>query len=154
MTPFWLHHVLQPDCRPTPPVSPSPKGPESSAAEENNHNDFEGYDDDNDDNDGDVVDTQSGTFRDCGTFCERFQRKINGYHDFLNGLKYQLQFEDERMLEVVEREGAGFWRLAQNCLSRERRMNTSRGSSPVTWERETSNAMFYRSRPRRCDRDS
>jgi hypothetical protein len=155
-TPFWLHHVLQPDSQPTPPVGPSPEG--SSPAKGNNGNEFEGYDNDDNDNDddddGDVVDTQSGTFRDRMTFRERFLGKINGYRDFLDGLEYQLQFEDERMLETVEREGAGFWRLAQSCLSRERRMNTSRGSSPVTWERETSNAMFYRTRPRHCDRDS
>jgi len=152
-TPFWLHRVLQPDSRPTLPVSPSPEGP--SLAEQGNRNEFEGYDDNDNDN-GDIVDMQSlaGTFRDHATFRERFLRKINGYRDFLDGLEYQLQFEDERMLETVEREGTGFWRLAQNCLSRERRMNTSRGSSPVTWERETSNAMFYRTRPPRCDMDS
>jgi len=124
------------------PVSPSPEGP--SLAEQGNRNEFEGYDDNDNDN-GDIVDMQSlaGTFRDRATFRERFLRKINGYRDFLDGLEYQLQFEDERMLETVEREGTGFWRLAQNCLSRERRMNTSRGSLPVTWERETSNVMFY-----------
>jgi hypothetical protein len=149
-TPFWLHHVLQPDSQPTPPVSPSPEG--FGLAKENNGNEFEGYDDDNDD--GDVIDTQLGTFRDCVTFHERFLRKINTYHDFLDGLEYLLQFEDERMLETVEREGAGFWQLAQTCLSRERRMNTSRGSSPVMWDRETLNAMFYCTRPPRCDRDS
>jgi hypothetical protein len=149
-TPFWLHHVLQPDSQPTPPVSPSPEG--FGPAKENNGNEFERYDDDDDD--GDVIDTQSGTFRDRATFRERFLRKINTYHDFLDGLEYQLQFEDERMLETVEREGAGFWRLAQTCLSRERRMNTSRGSSPVMWDRETSNTMFYRTRPPCCDRDS
>ena len=155
-TPFWLHRALQPDCLPilAPPVGPSLEG--STPAGKSNGNEFEGYDDDDndDDDDVDVVDMQSGMFRDGATFRERFLRKIDGYRDFLDGLEYQLQFEDERMLETVEREGAGFWRLAQNCLSRERRMNTSRGSSPVTWERETSNAMFYRTRPRRRDRDS
>ena len=32
---------------------------------------------------------------------------------------WSIKFEDERMLDMVEREGASFWQLAQNCLSRE-----------------------------------
>ena len=65
--------------------------------------------------------TLSGT----ATFHERFLEKINGYCDFLNGLEYQLQFKDERMLETVECEGANLWWLALNCLGRERHMNTT-----------------------------
>ena len=157
-TPFWLHHALQPDCLLilAPPVGPLLEG--STPARKSNSNEFKGYDNNNnnddDNNNVDVVNMQSGMFRDGATFRERFLRKIDCYHDFLDGLEYQLQFKDERMLETVEREGAGFWQLAQNCLSQEHCMNTSRGSSPVTWEWETSNAMFYHTRPPRRDRDS
>ena len=73
--------------------------------------------------------------------------------DFVDGLEYQLQFDDQRMFTMVEREGAGFFRLARSCLSRERRMNT-RGSTPTTWERETTSAMFYRARPPRSERNT
>ena len=76
------------------------------------------------------------------------------YHDFLDGLEYQLQFEDERMLDMVEHEGASFWQLTQNCLSQECHMNMLRGSSLPTWERETLNVMFYCTRPPHHDRDS
>jgi len=53
----------------------------------------------------------------------------------------QLQVEDRWMLETFEKDGA--LRLAQSCLSRERRVNSSRGSSPTTWESKTARAMFY-----------
>ena len=106
------------------------------------------------DGDGGIVDMESRAVQDCTTFRERFLGKINSYHDFLDGLEYQLQFEDERMLDMVEHEGAGFWQLAQNCLSWERCMNTSRGSSLPTWESETLNVMFYCTKLPCRDRDS
>ncbi|KAJ7444262.1 hypothetical protein B0H11DRAFT_1695726, partial [Mycena galericulata] len=67
--------------------------------------------------------------------------------DFSDGIEYQRQFRDSRMLDVLEREGASFLRLAENCLSRERRVNSTRSAAPSTWERSTLNAMFYRTRP-------
>lgn len=80
------------------------------------------------------------------TSCKDFTELISMIWAFADGLEYQIQFEDQRMLEIVEREGAGFLRLAENCLSCERWANT-RGQSPTMWERATSNAMFYRTRP-------
>ncbi|KAJ6586198.1 hypothetical protein B0H19DRAFT_925748, partial [Mycena capillaripes] len=74
--------------------------------------------------------------------------------DFADGLEYQRQFQDSRMLDTLEREGASFLRLADNCLSRERRVNSTRSTAPSTWERSTSNAMFYRTRPVLSDRDT
>ncbi|KAJ8584911.1 hypothetical protein M405DRAFT_746189, partial [Rhizopogon salebrosus TDB-379] len=67
--------------------------------------------------------------------------------DFCDGLEYQIQFNDHRMLDTIEHEGASFIRLMENCRDRERRENSSCSRSPTTWEKETSNAMFYRSRP-------
>ncbi|KAJ7738084.1 hypothetical protein DFH07DRAFT_688707, partial [Mycena maculata] len=67
--------------------------------------------------------------------------------DFCDGLEYQRKFQDSRFLNTLERQGAGFFRLAENCLSRERRTNSTRSAAPTTWEQSTANAMFYRSRP-------
>ena len=58
------------------------------------------------------------------------------------------------MLETLERNGAGFFRLARNCLDRERRQNLSRASSLTMWEQATANVMYYRTRPRSADQDT
>jgi len=96
---------------------PANVSPESSdEVKENLTNEFEGSGDE--DGDGDVVDMDSGLCGIAPPFARDSLKKSNGYRDFLDGLEYQLQFKDERMLDMVEREGAGFWQLAQNCLSR------------------------------------
>ena len=74
--------------------------------------------------------------------------------NFADGLEYQMRFGDTRMLDRLEREGATFFRFVESCLSRERRMNSTRGSSPTTWEKATSSAMFYRTRPPVADKDT
>jgi hypothetical protein len=89
-----------------------------------------------------------------GTFCERFAENIKTLREFCNGLEYQIQFEDRWMLEAIEQDGSSLLRLARSCLSRERRMNSTRGQSPTTWERETTRAMFYRTRPPHVDNDT
>ncbi|KAF8166411.1 hypothetical protein K438DRAFT_1616922 [Mycena galopus ATCC 62051] len=61
---------------------------------------------------------------------------------------------DSRLLDTLEREGGSFFRFLDNCLSRERRENSTRSVPPTTWERSTANAMFYRTRPVRADRDT
>ena len=141
-TPFWLHPVLQPEghyCL----AKRSGNGIDSPTVDV----DEELNDDDDDDDDDGLIDTESGlATKDRRTFRERFREHIGTIRHFCDGLEYQLQFEDHRMLETVEREGASFLQLAQSCLSRERRMNSSRGLSPTTWERETTKAMFYRTR--------
>ena len=57
--------------------------------------------------------------------------------------------DDRRFLKTLQKEGVGFFRLAENCLSREHRFNSSREASPTTWESSTAlNAMFCRARAR------
>jgi len=68
----------------------------------------------------DIVDTAAGRQVDTHTFQERFQTLIKNFRDFSDGLEYQIQFNDHRMLNAVEREGASFIRLMENCLDRER----------------------------------
>ena len=84
-----------------------------------------------------------------GTFRERFAENIKTLREFCDGLEYQIQFEDRRMLEAIERDGSSMCRLAQSCLSRERCMDLTRGQSPTMWERETT-TMFC---PPRVDND-
>ena len=84
---------------------------------------------------------------DKAKFKEKMESYIHIIRKFCDGLEFQVKFQDSRFLATLEKDGAGFIRLAQNCLSRERRHNSSRAASPSTWERTTSNAMFYRSRP-------
>lgn len=67
---------------------------------------------------------------------EELNEIIQLLQDFVSGLEYQVQFQDHRFLKILEKEGAGFFRLARKCLGRERRPNSSRETS-------------YRSRPRR-----
>ena len=82
---------------------------------------------------------------------QTFQERIEYYSDllvnFAHGFRFQGQFNDRRMLEAFEREGAPLFRLMENCLDRERRFNSSRSHAPRTFERETANAMFWRPRP-------
>lgn len=109
--------------------------------------------DDESDDDNDTL----GAFVDMGgdvgrTFQERFGEIVTLLRDFTDGLDYQVQFGDERMLRNVEREGLVFLRFARNCLSREHRLVSTRTTAPTTWEASTSNAMFYRARPRPADR--
>lgn len=104
------------------------------------------FDRENEEAEDEFVDTAVGRM-DTRTFQERFEAHIKNFRDFCDGLQYQIQFNDHRMLNAVEREGASFIRLMENCLGQERRENLSWQRSPTTWERETSNAMFYRTRP-------
>ena len=118
----------------------------------NTSTDNEELDDDDEDA---LIDTEFGlATKDSQTFRECFSEHIETIWDFCDGLEYQLQCEDNRMLETVERKGASSLRLAHSCLSRKRRMNSLRGSSPTTWERKTAKAMFYRTRLPRRDVES
>lgn len=87
---------------------------------------------DDDDEDDDLVDTGG----DAGnqTFEEAMKDKIHTLKEFASGLEHQIQFRDQRMLQAVEREGASLFRMARACLSKERRMQSTRGDLPSTWE--------------------
>jgi len=53
---------------------------------------------------------------------KRMQRHVNNIRDFCDGLEYQLSFNDFRMLEVLEHEGAQFLQLVNECLRKEGRL--------------------------------
>ena len=65
---------------------------------------------------------------------------------FADGLEYRVSFQDRRFLKTLQKEGAGLFRLTENCLSRERRFNSSQEASPTRWESSTANTMFYMNR--------
>ena len=105
--------------------------------------DFESEDDDA------LIDTweNGGDDLEKKTYEEEMEDYIDLIRDFCNGLEFQIKFQDRRFLKTLQRDGAKFFQLARNCLSREKRQNSSRVASPTTWERSTANALFYRSRP-------
>jgi hypothetical protein len=117
--------------------------------------DGEGDDGEDEDGDGhdDVQDLQVA-LREGLTFEEAMNEDIRTIGDFLERLRCQVQFRDHHMLKLLEREGSSFLRLAKTCLGKERQMRTMRGSSPKTWQPETSTAIFYRSRPTRSDENT
>ena len=84
---------------------------------------------------------------------EKMEDYIRTIQDFCDGLEFQVKFQDHRFLNTMEREGAGFLKFAQDCLSRERRQNSSQAASPMTWERSTPSTLFYRACPCR-DQDT
>jgi len=58
----------------------------------------------------------------------RMRAHITNIRDFCDGLEYQLQFNDTRMLQVVETEGSSFLRLVEDCLRKEGRLATTEDS--------------------------
>ncbi|KAJ7218618.1 hypothetical protein GGX14DRAFT_533331 [Mycena pura] len=150
--PFWVHPTLRPLS------SDSGAAAEPSNAEEERHeeqhrgNAIESSDSADDSDSDDLVDTQIGTNQ--LTFLEAMDENIDLIAEFLEGLKYQRQFRDQRMLQTLEREGASFFRLAKACLRKEKRLTSTRGEAPSTWDRSTSSAMFYRARPARSDENT
>ena len=152
--PFWQHAKLVPlesETNAEMPIAPNPVA--DPIGDFSDEDDFEDLGGEGDESEGEVVDTESGIIEGGKTFGERMKAHVDLLRNFSDGLEYQIQFGDTRMLDYLEREGRSLFRLAENCLSRERRMNSTRGGSPTTWESATANAMYYRTRPAPADRD-
>jgi hypothetical protein len=101
------------------------------------------------DDDDNLVDTGAK-----GTFWERMDEHQKTLREFCDILEYQKQFNDCRMLATLEREGASLLQLARNCIGIEKRSNSSRSSTPTTFERSMHNTTFFRIRPRPSDRET
>lgn len=52
----------------------------------------------------------------------RMNTHIKNLREFCEGLEYQLQFNDYRMLDVLEQEGGSFLNLVADCLKKEGRL--------------------------------
>jgi hypothetical protein len=97
---------------------------------------------------GGLVDTVADKYHGAReTFAKKMQCHVELIRNFCDSMEHQIQFGDHRFLKTLERESAGFLRLAENCITQERRLNSSRETSPTTWENSAANAMFYHSRP-------
>lgn len=55
-------------------------------------------------------------------FHSKMKAHIKNLREFCEGLEYQLQFNDYRMLDVLEREGGSFLGLVEDCLRKEGRL--------------------------------
>ncbi|KAF5374553.1 hypothetical protein D9757_012415 [Collybiopsis confluens] len=86
--------------------------------------------------------------KNTNTYNKRMDHLLSRMHNFSLGLRYQKQFRDERFLNLVEKQGAPFFRLVDSCLEKERRQNMNRGEPTSTWDPRTMSAMYYRTRPR------
>jgi len=122
---------------------------ENNVGGEDNEDEEEEEEEDNDEEDEDVTHQHNGH-----TFEEALTEGIDLIVEFAKGLKHQLQFQDRRMLNALEREGASFLRLVKACMEKERRMNSTRGPTVSMWEKSTSSAMFYRTRPTLVDQST
>ncbi len=145
--PFWIHINLRQLEEFDSELSPSnvesigvpSQGPHT--AEEEREEDGEISDDEEEE----IVDVGRGD--DKRTFDEALMENIALIKNFTAGLEFQLQFRDHRMLETLEKEGASFLKLAKACARKEQRASSTRGPALPTWDRETSSAMWYRTRP-------
>jgi len=106
-------------------------------------------DQDEDEEEAEVVDMGEDDNGSSQKTCkEELESHLQILREFCDGIEYQVQFQDQRFLKTLENEGGRFFRLAQNCLSCERCLILSHAASPATWEKSTSNALFYRVWPR------
>lgn len=75
-----------------------------------------------------TLSTDTPPVLDPDKYHRRMRAHITNIRDFCDGLEYQLQFNDTRMLQVVETEGASFLRLVEDCLRKEGRLVTTEDS--------------------------
>ncbi|KAN0128952.1 hypothetical protein V8E53_013214 [Lactarius tabidus] len=138
-SPFWSH----PSLKPLSSAEDIMKADQPAATEGAGDGDGDGYNQVN--TAGYRIEDLNGGVgcMDKATFEKKMEDYIHTIRDFCNGLEYQVKFQDTQFLGTLEKDGAGFIRLVQNCLSCERQHNSSRALSPTTWERSTANVMFY-----------
>jgi len=143
--PFWRHNSLK--ILDESGVSEEGAGIAGAEGGDDDDERSDGEDEDFDEDNRFVPITDDGQ-----TFEEAFDDNIDLVTEFLAGLKFQVQFRDQRMLNTLEREGAGFFRLARACLDKEKRLKRHGSHAPSTWDKSTTTSMFYRSRPADVER--
>ena len=148
--PFWRHKSLKPlEEADAETMETVVRSDEQERCDEDEND--EGGDEDDDDEDEGCVETHQ---EDGRTFEEAMEGDIELILDFAKGLRHQIQFRDQQMLNAFQREGASFLRLAKACIGKEKRMNLTRAATVSTWEKSTSSAMFYRTRPTMADENT
>ena len=112
-TPFWKHKLLVPlDETETPNAGTHTSMsamPDNSDLNQKEDPDSENNAEDSED---EIIDTEEGLIG-GKTFGEQMTEHIDMLRDFANGLEYQVQFNDHRILDRLEREGGSFLRFAE-----------------------------------------
>ncbi|KAG7444733.1 uncharacterized protein BT62DRAFT_933783 [Guyanagaster necrorhizus] len=92
---------------------------------------------------------------DSGQFQRQMRMHINNIRDFCDGLEYQLQFNDHRLLHELEKEGGSFLRFVHECLRREGRLQDHdvSQSKVTTPPSEPEQSAASESRPRGAETD-
>ena len=102
------------------------------------------------DSDLDMTDVSPDMLRDVGPPEQNIADKVYNEEDDGDDASSR----DQRLLNALQREGAGFLRFAKACIEKERRMNSTRSPTLSTWEKSTSSAMFYRARTTGANRST
>ena len=102
MTPLWKHNKLVPLATNDMNTMPTDKHVAESDRETNKSDCDQS---DSAESDGDIIDTEGADMVGGLTFSECIKAQVVLLWDFGDGLKYQLQFGDSRMLDCLKREG-------------------------------------------------
>lgn len=111
LKPLGAHPVSQPSIQHSNQITPGTGLPVYCPAldDEPEH---DGDSDLGNDSDNDLVDMDGGIGAGCQTFdSERLTALVSTLRDFTDGIEYQRQFRDSRMLDILEREGAVSFRI-------------------------------------------
>ena len=115
--PIWSHPLLKPPGEDLlAPQNVAEIDKTASGADGGEREDDDDEEDNSNDEDDDNVQDFQEALREGLTFEEAMSENIKTIGDFLEGLKYQVQFRDHRMLQVLEREGGSFLRLARTLM--------------------------------------
>ncbi|KAJ7221248.1 hypothetical protein GGX14DRAFT_558747 [Mycena pura] len=147
-TPFWEHPLLVPLPGVDSEAEDSSEHTKMSESPREDHGTDPESDDEtpiDEDEDDEIARADETWAVGAATFDEELTEIIETLRNFAIGLEYQMQFKEGRMLEAIKRHGGGMLRLAQECLEKEHRANTNRGTRERTWE--NSSTMFYYPRP-------
>ena len=120
--PFWTHRSLVPldEVHVRCPIQPThaPTEAQSTANAMGEGNDESGEEEEEEN--GGLVDMAADGYDTAReTFAKQMRSHVELIHAFCDGLEYQIQFGDHHFLKVLERDGAGFLRLAENCITQE-----------------------------------
>ena len=140
--PFWRHRSLRQLDESIAEGSGEPK-----PVDENDEDEDGGMGDDDEEEEEPEKEDGAETHQDSRMFEEAMLAEIDLIESFAKRLRYQIQFQDQRVLNTLQREGASFLRLAKACMDKERRVNSTWSPTVSMWEKSTRNAMFYRARP-------
>lgn len=138
---FWKHKKLVPLVMHDNDTVSTDEQQVAEDRSEMNESDFDQSD--GEELEGNVIDTEGPNVVGGLTFSKCIEAWVALLWDS-DGLEYQLHFGDSCMLDCLEQESTGFFRMVESCLSCEHCLNLTRGASLMTWEKATSSALFYR----------